>query len=145
MQHVVISETSNYGPLVELFIRNGLEFTPGEAPPDAAGCWKVEDEKGGLMGGCLLVLRQGEYVLSGIALEPAYRQGNIGSNLLSRAMDKARVSGATRVYLVARAPGFFRKHGFLTMTPEEAPGLFECSTCPQRGHSCHPEFMKREW
>ena len=49
------------------------------------------------------------------------------------------------MYLVARAPEFFRKNGFVTIPREEAPNFFECLTCPQYGKTCHPEVMKIEF
>ncbi|MEG0661789.1 MAG: GNAT family N-acetyltransferase, partial [Anaerovoracaceae bacterium] len=57
---------------------------------------------------------------------------------------EVRKLGGTRLFLVARAPGFFRKAGFVTVPKEEAPNFFECLTCPQYGVSCHPEVMMLE-
>ena len=49
------------------------------------------------------------------------------------------------MYLVARAPGFFAKHGFKEVAREDAPNFFECFTCPQYGKTCHPQVMRKDF
>ena len=138
-----ISKTDDYEKLVEMFIRNGLEFSIEEPlPTDLVQCWKAEDEAGTLIGGCVLALRGGEYIIDGIAAEPEYRRKKLGGELLDLALREARRRGAAKVYLVAKAPGFFRKHGFGTIEPEQVPGLFDCPSCPQYRKSCYPEVME---
>ena len=137
-----IRETDNYAELMDLFFRNGLEITEDEpVPTDIIKGWRAEIV-GKLVGGCVLSLRQGDYIIDGIAIEPAMRQTGLGASLLALALEEARLRGADSVYLVARAPGFFRKQGFLTIDREEAPLFFECFTCPQYLKSCFPEVMR---
>lgn len=140
-----ISKTDEYDRLVEMFIRQGLEFSFDEPlPTDIVGCWKAEDEDGRLISGCVLALRGGEYIIDGIATEPEYRKEKIGSRLLKLALEEAKAGGGKTVYLVARAPGFFRKHGFVNIESSEVSELFDCFSCPQYGRTCHPETMKLE-
>ena len=40
-----------------------------------------------------------------------------------------------------KAPKFFEKFGFVYQDEREAPGIFNCKTCAQRGETCFPEFM----
>lgn len=138
-----ISVTDEYERLVEMFIRHGLEFSFDEPlPTDLVKCWKAEDPQGKLIGGCVLAMRGGEYIIDGIATEPEYRKQKIGGELLQLALKEARGRGGKRVYLVARAPGFFRKHGFQRIEASEVPELFDCYSCPQFQKTCHPEVMK---
>ncbi|HOA42670.1 MAG TPA: GNAT family N-acetyltransferase [Bacillota bacterium] len=138
-----ISVTDEYERLVEMFIRHGLEFSFDEPlPTDLVKCWKAEDPQGKLIGGCVLAMRGGEYIIDGIATEPEYRKQKIGGELLQLALKEARDRGGKRVYLVARAPGFFRKHGFQRIEASEVPELFDCYSCPQFQKTCHPEVMK---
>lgn len=145
MVEAVITTTDEYDRLVEMFIRLGLEFSIDEPlPTNLEKCWKVEDEEGRLIGGCVLATRGGEYIIDGIATEPEYRKKKIGGELLEKALKEVETLGGKRVYLVAKAPGFFRKHGFLDIPPSDVPELFDCLSCPQFGVTCHPEVMKRE-
>lgn len=140
-----ISTTDEYERLVEMFIRHGLEFSFDEPlPTDLVQCWKAEEENGRLISGCVLALRGGEYIIDGISTEPEYRKEKIGSALLQLALQEAKSRGADMVYLVARAPGFFRKHEFQAIDASEAPGLFDCPSCPQYQKTCFPEIMKRK-
>ena len=86
--------------------------------------------------------RQGEFIVDGIAVDPEWRKCKLGKELLYRGIEEVLKLGGKRIYLVARAPEFFRKHGFVTVAKEEAPNFFECLTCPQFGKNCHPEVMR---
>ena len=137
----LIATTDDYERLVPFFVANDLEFPDEEdyeVPTDLVQCWKVTEgaqpepdedsaeyktDRHRLIGGFVLAERQGEFIVDGIAVDPEYR-------------------GGKRIFLVARAPGFFRKSGFVTVPREEAPNFFECLTCPQYGVDCHPEVMR---
>lgn len=138
-----IRETKDYDSLVELFIRNGLEFSDDEpeTPTDIVKCWEaLEGSK--LIGGCVLALREGSYIIDGIAVEPQYRKEGIGVQLLQSAIDYIKDKKARELYLVARAPGFFRTQDFETIQREEAPNFFECFGCSQYQKTCFPEVMR---
>lgn len=143
MVNYTISTTDEYDRLVEMFVQYDLEFSVDEPlPTDLVQCWKAEDENGRLISGCVLALRGGEYIIDGIATVPEYRKEKIAGKLLLLALEEAKRRGGELVYLVAKAPGFFRKHGFQTIDAEEVPLLFDCLSCPQFRKSCFPEVMK---
>lgn len=157
-----IDETNDYERLVPFFVANDLEFPDEEdyeVPTDLVQCWKVtegrfpeaaedsaEYQAGAgrhrLIGGFVLAKRQGEFIVDGIAVDPAYRGEKIGKALLNLGISETMDRGGRRIFLVARAPEFFRKAGFVTVPREEAPNFFECLTCPQYGVDCHPEVMR---
>jgi amino-acid N-acetyltransferase len=138
-----ISETDDYDRLVEMFIRHDLEFSFDEPlPTNLVKCWKAEDEKGRLISGCVLAMRGGEYIIDGISTEPEYRKEKIGGKLLKLALDEAKARGGKEVYLVAKAPGFFKKHDFKEIEATSVPDLFDCLSCPQYRKTCFPEVMK---
>lgn len=140
-----ISVTDEYERLVEMFIRHGLEFSFDEPlPTDLVKCWKAENDGGNLLSGCVLAMRGGEYIIDGIATEPEYRKEKIAGTLLLLAVDEVRKRGGKAVYLVAKAPGFFRKHGFQRIEASSVPDLFDCCSCPQFNRSCYPEIMQLE-
>ena len=110
-------------------------------PTDLVKCWEITDadEEDKLIGGFVLARREGEFIVDGIAIDPAYRKCR-----LDRGVEETLKQGGRRIFLVARAPEFFRKQGFVTVAREEAPNFFECLTCPQYGVSCHPEVMRMD-
>jgi N-acetylglutamate synthase-like GNAT family acetyltransferase len=150
---VKISETDGYEALVSMFIKNGLEFSAEDAvPTDVVKCWAATarsagdgESGGGLVGGCVLAVREGAFIIDGIAVEPGYRALKLGKKLLETAAGEARSRGGEELFLVARAPEFFRKQGFVTIPRGEAPNFFECLTCPQYDVSCFPEVMRLTW
>ena len=145
MINYIIQETEDYEKLVPFFIRNELEFTEEDAEEvstDLVKCWQVTDEAGRLVGAFVLALREGEYICDGIAIEEDLRGTGLGSLLLNKGLEETIQQGGKRMFLVARAPEFFRRNGFVTVPREEAPNFFECLTCPQYGVSCHPEVMR---
>ena len=156
----VITTTDDYERLVPFFVANDLEFPDEEdyeVPTDLVQCWKVTEgaqpepdedsaeykiERHRLIGGFVLAERQGEFIVDGIDVDPEYRKEKLGKALLDLGIAETRKRGGKRIFLVARAPGFFRKSGFVTVPREEAPNFFECLTCPQYGVDCHPEVMR---
>ena len=147
MKKYQISETEEYEKLVSFFIENELEFTEEDAeevPTDLVKCWEITDEGNNLLGAFVLAKREGEFICDGIAIDEELRGTGLGTKLLELGLEETSKLGGTRMYLVARAPEFFRKNGFATVPRQEAPNFFECLTCPQYGVSCHPEVMRIE-
>ena len=105
---------------------------------------KAADESisANIIGACTLAFREGEYIIDGIALAPASRGSGAGTALLAAAEDEVRARGGERVYLVARAPEFFRANGYGTIARSDAPEFFECFGCDQYNRSCFPEVMR---
>ena len=145
MSDYIIRETEDYEKLVPFFIENELEFTEEDAeevPTDLVKCWEIIDAEDRLVGAFVLALREGEYICDGIAIDEELRGTGLGSKLLDLGLEETAKQGGKRMYLVARAPEFFRRNGFVTVPRQDAPNFFECLTCPQYGVTCHPEVMK---
>ena len=148
---ITIVRTGFTKALAEFFIANGLEFDgEEEVPTDLVQTWEAYEVSGerpdaaqkNFIGGCVLAKREGRFICDGIAVEERVRGMKIGESLLKTMLDEVRSLGGDSIYLVARAPGFFRKHGFETITREEAPNFFECFSCSQYNVSCYPEVMR---
>ena len=146
MKDYVICETEEYDKLVPFFIENELEFTEEDAeevPTDLVKCWQIRDpEDDKLIGAFVLAKREGEFICDGIAVDASLRSTGLGGRLLKMGIEETIRRGGNRMFLVARAPEFFRKNGFVTVPRQEAPNFFECLTCPQYSVSCHPEVMR---
>jgi N-acetylglutamate synthase-like GNAT family acetyltransferase len=138
--------TEDFERLVPFFVENELEFSEEEpVSTDIIKGWElIRRSDDFLIGATVLAKRQGEYIVDGIAVDPNFRHLKAGKLLLNQVMKEVKERGGTRIYLVARAPGFFRKMGFDVTPKEEAPHFFECLTCPQYQVGCFPEIMKWE-
>lgn len=139
---VRIVPTDDHEALNAVYARNGLEVTE-DAPvsTDTLASWVayVDDQQAGAT---TLAFRQGQYIIDGIALEEGFRGQGVGTGLLKTVIANVRDRGGDSIYLVARAPEFFRENGFVTVTREDAPEFFECFGCDQYNRTCFPEVMK---
>ena len=141
---IEIRQADDYESLVRFFIDNELEFSEDEpVPTDLIKCWEARDD-GELVGAFALARREDEFICDGIAVDEKYRKMELGRALLRLGIEETVKRGGSRMYLVARAPEFFRREGFEKVEREDAPNFFECLTCPQYGRTCHPEVMKKE-
>lgn len=120
----------------------GVALSAGDDAADSDSDSSAAAGRKKLIGGFVLAKREGEFIVDGIAVDPEYRKYKIGKTLLNKGIEETLRLGGKSIYLVARAPEFFKKSGFVTVPREEAPNFFECLTCPQYGVDCHPEVMK---
>ncbi len=137
-----ITAEPDHNSLNGFYAENGLEISEEDpVGTDAVKSWRMYHGDD-FAGACTLAFRQEDYIIDGIAVAEEFREQNLGTGLLKTALDEAKQRGAERVYLVARAPGFFRDHGFVTVEREQAPEFFECAGCDQYQKTCHPEVMR---
>ena len=146
MEGYILKETLEYERFIPFFIENDLEFS--EEDPVSTDVVKgfelLRKSDNALVGAVFLAKRQGEFIIDGIAVAKDFRNIKAGKVLLEEAIEEARKQGAKSIYLVARAPGFFKKAGFVNTQTESAPFFFECLTCPKYRVSCFPEVLKLE-
>lgn len=137
-----IISVNDHESLNRFYEKNDLEISEEDpVGTDAVKSWVlVEDEK--LAGAATLALREGEYIIDGIALDESYRGGGRGTALLNTVIDEVRKRGGSRIYLVARAPEFFGAIGFKEVERADAPEFFECFGCSQYGVKCFPKVME---
>lgn len=138
-----MQSTDEYERLVKFFVENELEFDGDEeVDTDIIHCWKMTHTDDVLIGGCVLAKRQGKYIIDGIAVTKLFRKFGLGRIMLKKAINEVKKLGGTELYLVARAPEFFRTMGFETVDASNAPLFFECGQCPQYQKTCFPEIMR---
>ena len=141
-----LRETDDYKKLVKFFMDNGLEYNEedyeGEADTDVVKLFEIVDFEGSLVAALCIALREGKYIIDGIAVTEERREEKLGKLLLDKAVKTVKSLGGDAIYLVARAPGFFKKYGFEIVDQEDAPSFFECKYCSQYKVSCQPEIMK---
>ena len=138
-----MQSTDEYERLVKFFVENELEFDGDEeVDTDIIHCWKMTHTDDVLIGGCVLAMRQGKYIIDGIAVTKLFRKFGLGKIMLKKAINEVKKLGGNELYLVARAPEFFRNYGFETVDANDAPLFFECAQCPQYQKTCFPEIMR---
>lgn len=143
-----MKETDDFEKLVPFFIENGLEYDEDDkASDDLLQCWEIvhgDENDEHLVAGLALSERNGDYVIDAVAVSKLFRKFKMGKILVEKAIKEVQAREGKCIYIVARAPGFFKKLGFETITREEAPDFSECFSCEQFGNGCDPEVMKLE-
>ena len=80
-----IKSTDEYERLVKFFVENELEFDGDEeVDTDIVKCWKVFHGDDELIAGCVLALRQGKYIIDGIAVTKLFRKFGIGKIMVDK-------------------------------------------------------------
>lgn len=139
---VRITETYDHEQLNKFYGDNGLEISEEDpVGTDALKSWLgyVDDE---FAGACTLAFRQDDFIIDGIAVDDRFRGEFLGSKLLAEAIAEVKSRGGDKLFLVARAPEFFKANGFVIVAREDAPEFFECAGCDQYRISCFPEVMR---
>ena len=99
-----IQTTDEYERLVKFFVENELEFDGDEeVDTDIIHCWKMTHTDDVLIGGCVLAMRQGKYIIDGIAVTKLFRKFGLGKIMLKKAINEVKKLGGNELYLVARA------------------------------------------
>lgn len=145
MSEIKITVTDDMDTLNDFFEANDLEISDAEpVETNVIKAWRADDENGNLVGGVCLAYREGDYIIDGIAVDQSLRGQRMGEKLLGLAIDQVKSLGGKKLFLVARAPGFFKTQGFNIVSEKEAPLFFECVDCPQYKVDCFPEIMLLE-
>jgi amino-acid N-acetyltransferase len=68
-----------------------------------------------------------------LAVSPDYQGKGLGSDLLRSCLDEARALGLKSVFTLTYVPGFFKKHGFVTVEKGVLPHKIwaDCLKCPK--------------
>ena len=145
MLRFVLRETDEYDRLISFMTKFGLEFDgEDQVGNQVLKCWKVIQEPDHLTGGIILSMRQGEYILNGIAVDTPLRKSGIGRIMVDKLVTEVRKREGKRILLVAKVPEFFEKVGFKEVQGHDMDHLFTCARCGQKGNSCSPKVMVME-
>ncbi|HHX03897.1 MAG TPA: GNAT family N-acetyltransferase [Tissierellia bacterium] len=138
----MITTTNELGPVDALFLSQGLEMGNEPVERNVQKIWTAKKD-GQLIGAATLGLREGHWVVDGIAVLPEHRTKGLGSQLLDHVLEEAKRRGVDTIWLVAKSPVFFEKEGFTYTDAEHAPAVFGCSDCDIRDIDCHPRWMQK--
>jgi len=103
-------------------------------------------ERDRLVGTIALRHCEGMYVIAWTAVADDRRGEGLGSRLLEVAEDEASRRGAARLWVLARAPGFYLRSGYepVDACREQQLLLGPCEGCGQFGATCHPRVAAKD-
>jgi len=89
---------------------------------------------------------RGLYIIAWMVVAEDRRGLGLGSRLLARAEREALDKGADRIWVLARAPGFYVGAGYVPVDagPECAMLFTSCDGCEQLGVTCHPRVAAKD-
>ena len=141
-----IVHSMNYEEMIPMFIEAGLEMEPNEKRPlGLLECYElIDNNTGRRIGGASLVYMCDEYVIKTVAIEKAYQGKGLGTDLVKTIMQDAKKRGATRIYLNAKVPEFYKTLGFTIVSHDEAPDISTCHLCHRYHNGCESEIMMKD-
>ncbi len=137
-----IRPTEDLQSVRRLCLECGLEDGSFQDTVSAFGCYKGRE----LVGCAVLKGREGLFSVDWLAVHEAYRGMGIGSMLVKHVEGEARGRGAETLWVLARAPAFFRGIGYGEGgTPNQGPSMTNCAQCPQYvSGGCRPEILSKK-
>ncbi len=136
---LVLRKTSDYGAMRSLALQAGLEDGNFEGYEASFGYF-VDDN---LVGCAALKVKEGLFTVECLAVSAEYRGRGLGRSLIGMVEVEAFARGASQIWALARAPGFFMKNGYRQMDPDSpgGPSMKGCATCPQFNNTCRPAIV----
>jgi N-acetylglutamate synthase-like GNAT family acetyltransferase len=135
---VIVERLDDFVAMRRLGVECGLE-DDGRDDAGVLAAWGVRD--GDQLVGCLALERSaGMDTPNWLAVDERYRRRGIAAALYAALEREARAQGMRRLWVTARAPGFFLAQGYEPAPPgEESDALLgSCLECPQYGRDCEP-------
>ena len=140
---VSVERTEDFAAVRRLGVACGLEDSGrGDEAVEAAFAAFAGET---LVGAVVLERYRGLETLNWMAVDGAYRHRGIAGRLVAALEREALRRGVSRLWVTARAPGFFLAHGYADVAPgrERDILLQECSGCEQFGRGCEPRALSK--
>jgi len=141
-EHLEFRETKDFASMRRLALRSGLEDGAYDDFAKAFGFFHNSE----LVACAGLKVLGDVFSLECVAVSEELRGVGLGRRLVTALENEAILMGATWIWALARAPGFFEKIGYTRVSSEESPGpsLKGCESCPQYLRSCTPSIMMKK-
>lgn len=99
-----------------------------------------------LVGALAAQFAEGLATANWLAVAESHRHGGVAGRLHAAPEREARRRGLRRLWVKARAPGFFVAQGFrrVAASPEHDALLVECPKCRQYGRGCAPQTLYKD-
>jgi N-acetylglutamate synthase-like GNAT family acetyltransferase len=140
---VVVGPLFDLAAMRRLGVACGLE-DEGRDDEGILAAWGAFD--GGRLVGSICLERQGDLdTANWMAVDAGYRHRGIAAALYAELEREALARGMRRLWVTARAPGFFLTQGFAPVPagPEGDALLGSCLDCAQFGRECRPEALTK--
>ena len=87
--------------------------------------------------------QRGVFSLECVAVKEGFRGKGLGRHLVESLEKDAVERGAKKIWAIARAPSFFEKVGYSSVSAEEpeGPNLATCLSCRQYQRDCNPSVV----
>jgi N-acetylglutamate synthase-like GNAT family acetyltransferase len=143
MHGVTVAPLDDLVALRRLGVASGLE-DEGRDDEGILAAWGAF--AGERLVGALCLERQGDLdTVNWVAVDEEYRGRGVASALYAELERAAKARGVRRLWVTARAPGFFLAQGFaIVPTGAEREALLGgCLECKQYGRECRPEALSK--
>jgi len=140
---VTIGPLDDLGAMRRLGVACGLE-DEGRDDEGILAAWGAWD--GERLAGVICLERQKDLdTVNWMAVDADYRRRGIAAALYAELEREALARGMRRLWVTARAPGFFLSQGFEPVSggPERDALLGGCLDCGQFGRECSPEALTK--
>lgn len=96
--------------------------------------------------GCIALERHARYVtVNQMAVHDDHRRCGLATRLLATLEEEARGRGVLRLWVQARAPGFFVSRGYVPAPAADADWLLaDCRRCEQYDSGCSPRALVKD-
>ncbi len=140
-----ITRTDDMAAVRALGAACGLEVSERDAE-EIIAAWGARTGTGRLVGAIVLERDDGLDLVNWLAVDAEFRGRGLAGGLYAALEREARRRGAHRLWVTARAPGFFAGRGFVPLGagPESRRLLRACADCRQYGGTCRPEAMYKD-
>ncbi len=129
-------KTQDHNSIIPFYRENSLEVSDNIVSEDGAVVSFVLKNENKIFAAATLSNRLGIYILDYIAVDVSLRRDGVGAKILGEILKEARVLGANKVYLTAKAPEFFKRQGFYEGSPKGIDMNADCVDCPEYNNGC---------
>ncbi len=128
--------TDSHNSLISFYRDNGLEVSRDLVKEDGATVSVLLQNDSKILAAATVSRRFGVYILDYIAVDNSFRKKDVGAEILGKILKEARLLGAEKVYLTAKAPEFFKSQGFSEGSPDGVDMNADCAGCPEYKNGC---------
>jgi len=139
-----VTRTNDMEAVRVLGVACGLEDSE-RATEEVVAAWGARVSTG-LVGAIVLERDRGLDVVNWLSVDEEFRGRGLAGRLYAELEREARRRGVRRLWVTARAPGFFARQDFVPLEtgPESRHLLRACAACRQYGRTCRPQALYKD-
>ena len=109
--------------------------------------FSIRDQQGSHVATARLEIAHDHPFVEAVAVRADFRKKGLGKKVVKAVMDDAKKRGINTIWVMTRAPEFFKAIGFQSATDSQLSNEIiqqECMNCSKYLSDCHPMLMWRE-